>query len=218
MSHSAQMLDVSNWHFPITSLGFGQRVGLWVQGCSIGCHGCMSLDTWAPSKAPLDIDRLIEDMRPALARADGLTISGGEPFDQPEAMLTFLSKVKPLVSGDILLFTGYDRDEIPHHAKSALIYLDVLVSGPFVQEKAARLPLRGSENQQVSLQSQLAKERYTEVLTAPITAPAIDVVASTDGFWLAGVPGPGDLDALSQTFAANGIKLKTSAGRMGARK
>lgn len=212
------MLGVSNWHFPITSLGFGERVGLWVQGCSIGCRGCMSLDTWAPSKAPLDIDHLIEDMQPALARADGLTISGGEPFDQAEAMLTFLSKVKPLVSGDILLFTGYDHDEIPHQAKSALGSLDVLVSGPFVQEKAARLPLRGSENQEIWLRSQLAEERYGAILTAPLTAPAIDVVAEQDGFWLAGIPGPGDLDALSKTLATRGIKLKTSAGRMGARK
>ncbi|MCA1696856.1 MAG: radical SAM protein, partial [Actinobacteria bacterium] len=34
-------------HHPVTTLGYGTRAGVWVQGCTIGCHGCASRDTWA---------------------------------------------------------------------------------------------------------------------------------------------------------------------------
>ncbi len=33
-------------HFPVTVLGPGRRIGIWLQGCSIGCAGCISQDTW----------------------------------------------------------------------------------------------------------------------------------------------------------------------------
>ena len=41
-------IQINKAHFPVTVLGPGRRIGLWVQGCSIGCKGCVSMDTWAP--------------------------------------------------------------------------------------------------------------------------------------------------------------------------
>src|ERR1043165_1857353 len=43
-------LQLNKAHWPVTVLGPGRRIGLWVQGCTIGCRGCVSQDTW-PSDA-----------------------------------------------------------------------------------------------------------------------------------------------------------------------
>ena len=40
-------ISVNKAHFPVTVLGPGRRIGLWLQGCNIGCKGCLSRDTWA---------------------------------------------------------------------------------------------------------------------------------------------------------------------------
>ena len=72
---------VSRLHFPVTTLGPGRRVGLWLQGCSIRCPGCISLDTWDPRVGLVPIADLLERIDQLAWEADGLTVSGGEPFD-----------------------------------------------------------------------------------------------------------------------------------------
>ena len=44
---ASMALVVNRVHFPVTALGPGRRLGVWVQGCSIGCAGCLAHDTWA---------------------------------------------------------------------------------------------------------------------------------------------------------------------------
>lgn len=39
-------IAINKIHFPVSTLGFGQRLGIWFQGCSIRCPGCISRDTW----------------------------------------------------------------------------------------------------------------------------------------------------------------------------
>ncbi len=78
------MLNLSRIHFPVTTLGPGNRIGIWFQGCSIRCKGCISVDTWGMKKGSVSVDEIISVIDPWLDMADGITISGGEPFDQPE--------------------------------------------------------------------------------------------------------------------------------------
>ena len=40
-------IAINKAHFPVTVLGPGRRIGIWLQGCSIHCKGCVSQDTWA---------------------------------------------------------------------------------------------------------------------------------------------------------------------------
>ena len=77
---------LSRLHFPVTALGPGRRIGLWVQGCSIRCAGCISLDTWAPGKGSTTVAAVAEVIMRWIDEADGLTISGGEPLDQADAI------------------------------------------------------------------------------------------------------------------------------------
>ena len=53
-------ISLSRVHFPVTTLGPGQRLGLWFQGCSIRCAGCISADTWGPGKHPLPLAQVLD--------------------------------------------------------------------------------------------------------------------------------------------------------------
>lgn len=104
-------LNVARIAMPIQSLGPGRRVGLWVQGCTIGCAGCASTDTWNPTSGlTLSVDDVARKLGELLSTADGLTISGGEPFQQPDALaelLRALRRDRQLDGRDVLIFTGY---------------------------------------------------------------------------------------------------------------
>ncbi|MEX0827366.1 MAG: 4Fe-4S cluster-binding domain-containing protein, partial [Haliea sp.] len=80
------VLQLSRVHFPVTALGPGRRIGIWFQGCSIRCSGCISLDTWDDKKGLTSVENFMAEVYEWVAKADGVTISGGEPFDQVHAL------------------------------------------------------------------------------------------------------------------------------------
>lgn len=51
-------LALSRMHFPVTTLGPGDRIGIWFQGCSIRCTGCISKDTWDPEINHINISEV----------------------------------------------------------------------------------------------------------------------------------------------------------------
>ena len=85
-------IALSRIHFPVTTLGPGRRIGIWFQGCSIRCPGCISMDTWAPGRGITTIDEVVSAIAQWIPTADGITISGGEPFDQPVALIELLER------------------------------------------------------------------------------------------------------------------------------
>jgi anaerobic ribonucleoside-triphosphate reductase activating protein len=87
-------IAISRIHFPVTRLGPGRRVGIWVQGCSIRCPGCISVDTWVRGRGRADVSEVLEAIAPWMSTAEGFTISGGEPFDQPDALASLLAGIQ----------------------------------------------------------------------------------------------------------------------------
>ena len=53
-------IALSRIHFPVTTLGPGRRIGIWFQGCSIRCPGCISMDTWAQGRGNTTIEEVVE--------------------------------------------------------------------------------------------------------------------------------------------------------------
>jgi anaerobic ribonucleoside-triphosphate reductase activating protein len=178
----------------------------------------MSVDTWAMRPSGTPIDDVVAQLEPWLAEADGLSISGGEPFDQPQAVLDLLVAIRPRVMGDILLFSGYAFEEIPNAATAALRFLDAIVCGPFIKERASHLPLRGSDNQELRPLTRLGLDRYSDLELGPTSKPRIDLVQTDGGLWFAGIPRPGDLDRLDAILSARAFSFKTSAGTLGRRR
>ena len=74
---------------PVTVLGPGRRLGLWVQGCGLACPGCASRDTWDPAEGlEIPVAELADRITRTVVAEDltGLTITGGEPTDQGRAL------------------------------------------------------------------------------------------------------------------------------------
>lgn len=140
--------------------GPGVRVSLFVSGCAHRCPGCFNEVAWdyeyGQPFTQETIDSIIEMLRPA--HITGLTLLGGEPFDPRNqgAVVELLRQVKEkLPDKSIWAFSGYlfDKDILSGRlgdTSEYLSYLDVLVDGPFVQEKKnLSLRFRGSENQRL---------------------------------------------------------------------
>ena len=210
-------LSLSKLHFPITALGPGRRIGLWVQGCSIRCMGCMSRDTWAFSKHGEPTETVLDRMAPWFAEADGVTISGGEPFDQPDGLLALLASLRERLEGDVLVYSGYEFEALQARHGAVLALIDALISEPFDEAQLTDAPLRGSANQRLHLLTALGAARFAGLDTvARAVAAPLDVVTGPDGsIWIAGVPRRGDLARLAHILANRGFSLATSAGRMG---
>jgi anaerobic ribonucleoside-triphosphate reductase activating protein len=205
-------LFLSRLHFPVTTLGFGRRVGVWFQGCSIRCPGCLSQDTWEFGRGQTTVEAVCCAIEPNLAQADGVTISGGEPFDQPAALEELLRRLRGGFSGDILLYSGYPWERLVPAVAQWPGLVDLLISDPFDPRAGQTLALRGSDNQRVHLLTPLARERYAGLPTAPRdhSARALDVVIDGERVWMAGIPGPGDLERLRQKLLEAGFSADTS--------
>jgi anaerobic ribonucleoside-triphosphate reductase activating protein len=212
---------ISRLHHPVTVLGPGRRAGIWFQGCTIRCPGCVSLDTWAANQRSAVATARVLDWLHALpaASVDGVTISGGEPTDQPDALAELLrgiaawraSRPPALPPADVLVFTGREPDWLDSPAASCLAGADAVVAGPFVAALAGRSPLRGSDNQELVTLTDLGHERYAQGRLPPRTA--IQVEVTDDGVWMVGIPLPGDLAAFEAATAARGVTFRGRSWR-----
>lgn len=202
---------VSRLHFPVTALGPGRRVGLWLQGCSIRCPGCISVDTWDAAVGSTTIPELLDAMEALIPVASGLTVSGGEPFEQPAALAAVLRFWRRRSSGSVLVFTGHEIDDVAPWLDENPGLIDGLMTGPFRSEVNQTIALRGSDNQRLHVLSKLGRE--FEEFDRPV-APAdraLDVMFDEAGrAWFAGIPARGDFARLRRALSAAGHDVQTS--------
>ena len=135
--------------------GPGIRLVVFVQGCPHHCQGCHNPASHDPAGgyiasteellAELDKNRLIS----------GLTLSGGEPFGQLDAMIELASGAKERKLS-VMVYTGYVFDELmtlgtkDKRVGQLLNLTDILVDGPFMIElRDISLAFRGSGNQRL---------------------------------------------------------------------
>ncbi len=134
--------------------GPGIRTTIFVTGCTHKCHNCFNEeyqdfdfgDPWTQKET----DEVIEDLK--LDEVKGLTILGGEPFQNEVDLLEVLRDIKKEVQKDIWIFSGYTYEEIlkDEDKKKLLGECDVLVDGRFVEAlKDLSLRFRGSSNQRI---------------------------------------------------------------------
>lgn len=198
----------------ITSLGFGTRAAIWTQGCDIGCPGCISRDTHAPGGDEWEPEVLAEAVT-AGGHLDGLTISGGEPFQQPEALAALLDAVSAHIDRDrydILCFTGHRREFVEARHPEVVSRLDVLVDGRYRQDLPTDLPLRGSANQRLHRLTPLARDRYGD-FDRPQPRPPLQVLFDGEGVEWVGIPARGEMARIDAELAANGIRLGGASWR-----
>jgi len=204
-------LDYAGCAYPVEGLGPGKRLALWVRGCPRRCEGCIAPELQEPG-VPQPVESVIAELLPWLPGAEGLTISGGEPFEQAAALTELIAGVRAQRDIEVLVFTGYLLEELTAldaAKRDLLAQIDLLIDGPFVQSAPNTLQWRGSDNQRVHLLSARA-QRYAACADQPMPAqrPLQVQMLGATRFRIIGIPRRGDVDAYRTAMAARGLEVK----------
>ncbi len=162
-------------NFPVSRLnGPGLRYVFWVQGCSIRCTAdCLNPDYLERMpRVSISVDELAKHILNLRTRHDieGVTILGGEPFDQAAGLAKLGQKMQD-AKLSVVAYTGHTLEHIRrvnHRDWLALLgVIDILIDGPFVARlQSDHLRWRGSSNQRLIFLT----KRYVaeEIKQAPI--------------------------------------------------
>ena len=135
--------------------GEGIRTVIWTQGCSHNCKGCHNPETHDfNAGALIDVEEIKEELD-NLTFQDGITLSGGDPFMQPDACLEIAKHAKK-IGLNVWSYTGFTFEQLKKMSSikpvimKLLENIDVLIDGKFIlEEKSYDLAYRGSKNQRI---------------------------------------------------------------------
>jgi anaerobic ribonucleoside-triphosphate reductase activating protein len=155
---------------------------------------------------------VIDTISPWLREADGITISGGEPFDQADGLYALLSALRKQSHGDVLVYSGYPSEQIADHLARMDGLIDALISDPYDDNVPQTLALRGSDNQRLHLLTTQGAVRFASYERSLTDADrTLDVMFDDDGtVWMAGIPRKGDLHRLASVLHQDGHRVWTS--------
>lgn len=203
---------------PVRVLGPGQRAVIWVQGCPFKCPGCIVPESWDSTGGESVSVRELAAWVLAQSTLDGVTLSGGEPMAQAEALVELLRLVRSGLPGlpgrdlSVMSYTGYRLGDLRHRGTSAqralLAHCDLLIDGPYIQAQHADLLWRGSRNQRIHALTPRHAALVAQLDAGELADSSAGLELELDGAGLAfnGVPAqPGFRDDLIQRLAARGI-------------
>jgi len=179
--------------------GPGLRSVVWVQGCSRRCPGCINPHTHAhdPIKLldPEELGQKLADIEDTV----GITLSGGEPFEQAQGCAILAETVKA-TGKSVMVFTGFPFEELQESTEPSvqrlLKAIDLVVAGPFVQElKCESKFWRASSNQTVHFLNGTGEDM---VESETPEEPVIEIQADGDSFSYTGFPEKEDLTWFDQ--------------------
>ena len=173
--------------YPVKVLGPGNRIGIWFCGCPRRCFGCSNPELWdfqPRYKIPLTTAMSLIKKIAQTHRVDGFTITGGDPFFQPDALSNLLEQIKK-ISDDILVYTGYMKDELP---APLLKNIAVLIDAPYIAARNNNCRLRGSDNQTIYILNEKYRATYEDYLTT--TENQIQNFTTKDGYISVGIHRP----------------------------
>lgn len=150
-------MKILNITSPDINNGLGCRVTLWISGCKHKCKGCHNQCAWDYNVGETFTDKTYKKLYDILSKdyIAGLTLSGGDPLDQSEYVLTEILNLVIKVKHDfpnknIWIYTGYKYEELKGLQLEILKYCDILVDGKFeINKRDTTLAFRGSSNQRI---------------------------------------------------------------------
>jgi len=158
--------------YPITALGPGERLVIWTIGCSKHCYKCANPELWHenPDKN-IDVSELVSIIKQATDNRtiDGVTVTGGDPFEQIEELNELLLLLRE-ITDDVLVYTGYTVEEaktiLPKSEwESMRQHTSVLIDGAYIDEfNDNECVLRGSSNQNIIFFDETKKKLYLAYL------------------------------------------------------
>lgn len=209
-------IQLNKAHWPVTVLGPGRRIGLWLQGCSIGCKGCVSQDTWAPDPSrAIAVPDLIRWCQQTTGRElDGITISGGEPFDQPDGLRALLGALRAWrreagLDFDILSYSGYPLKTLQRKYPEILKLLDAVIPEPYIDGLPLGHVWRGSDNQTLVPLSTRGEMRYAAFVEQAVgpDEKRIQIAVEAGRIWMIGIPDRNDMAQVEALCQSRGLSL-----------
>ncbi len=156
-------------HYPLTTLGPGNRIGIYVMGCNKRCKGCMAKELQTvDEKYSVDVKDIISVIKNYYLNDNsiGVTISGGEPFLQSD-LDELVEGIRKIGIMDIMVYSGYTYDQLIEMGKSNILKnIGVLVDGEYIEELNDNKALRGSSNQKVIFLNDSLKDKYKECINS----------------------------------------------------
>ncbi len=193
--------------YPVYNLGPGRRLALWVQGCSLKCKGCVNPELWPKSKgSKINLEQLAAEILKISPNCEGITITGGEPFEQYPQLIAFCSYLKLKSNINILVFSGYTIDQLLKYFPDKLFLncINHLVDGPYLHDMNVKNSLRGSSNQNFyTFESGKINQSGT---VANNNKWSVNLDEDNHVF-MAGIPGKDDLQNLMASLCRTGINL-----------
>lgn len=134
--------------------GPGVRTTIFLTGCTLNCKNCFNKEYQNFHFGKVFDEKAFEEVMDCLSDANisGLSVLGGEPFDNLAGLKEFITKVRANSEKDIWIYSGYTFEELLEKdgAMDVLKNIDVLVDGRFVEDlKDLKLKFRGSSNQRI---------------------------------------------------------------------
>ena len=195
--------------YPVKVLGPGDRIGIWFAGCEHHCTGCSNPELWEQQlryqtdlSSVMKLIHLISDHN----GVDGFTITGGDPFYQPDALRTLINELQK-VSSDILVYTGYLYDDIKDKYADVLRYISVLIDGKYIEAENHGSLLRGSDNQNIMILDEKKRALYEHYLTTQTSS--IQNFSTEDGIISVGIHLPEYEKQLLAISKTKGLEVKS---------
>lgn len=153
--------------YPVKVLGPGNRIGIWFAGCHHKCKCCSNPELWKVDEKYFVTIEQVEKLIRTVAvehEIDGFTITGGDPVEQAVELTNLLVRVAD-ISQDVILYTGYQREELTSEAQMKLLErVSVLIDGEYKEELNNGAFLRGSSNQIVHILSEQYRDKYEKYI------------------------------------------------------
>ena len=142
--------------------GPGNRMVVFFQGCDKNCPSCFNPDTHSFEIVSLYSPAGIFEKYPP-TQIEGITVSGGEPFLQPDGLLELLRVSKENYRLSTVVYTGFTYKELKQklNCQACLEFIDVLIDGRYDESrKETTLLARGSTNQKFYFLTNRYNKKY----------------------------------------------------------
>ncbi|WP_165053325.1 MULTISPECIES: 4Fe-4S cluster-binding domain-containing protein [unclassified Adlercreutzia] len=203
------LIEINRICSPVTTLGPGRRLGLWLQGCDIRCPSCVSKDTWETGAGQIVETIELAELIMSMIQRDnlcGITITGGEPTQQSRALADLVRRVRQMGKKqiDLIMFTGRTEQEAKLICPQLISLMDACVFGPYIAEQSCSGSLIASENQQLVFM-RACSAAFKEALINASNQLQVNVAGATITF--SGIPRNEDMIAIEKILEKKGVQI-----------